>query len=176
MEKKIGGERNQERNQERPQDGTREKLRPMRSRRGIGIVECLILIIVLAVVVGAIFSTLNWSVKNYTFARQGMKGRELLFNWVQAFESQWPAPGTASPEDAFKKVAEALNGRWDSANGLIRVNGLTIVPRAGQEVAGRRIINLKIYEGNNTTGKLIVNLSRSYNIFSSETVSDNSLL
>ena len=172
MEKKAGGENNQERGSVE----AHEKFRPMGPRKGVGIVECLILILVLTVVMGTIFSALNWSVKNYTFARQGMKGRELLFNWVQAFESQWPAPGAATFEGSFKKVAEALNGSWDSANGLIRVNGFTIVPSPGQEVDGRRVIDLRIYEGNNTRGKLIVNVSRSYNIFSSETVSDNVLL
>ncbi|MDR1875448.1 MAG: hypothetical protein LBQ90_10620 [Synergistaceae bacterium] len=154
----------------------RRKIGPAKSRKGIGIAECLVLIVVLALATGAIFSTLGWSTGSYTFARREMKGRELLFNWVQTFESLWPTPGHPSPEDAFEKAANALNGTWDRTNRLARVNGFTIVPRAGQESAGKRVIDLKIYGGNNKTGKLIVSMGRSYNIFSSETVSDDSLL
>lgn len=150
--------------------------RLMRPRRGTGIIECLILIIVLGITMSAIFTTLSWSVRNYTFARQEMKGRELLFDWVQTFESLWPTTDASQPEEAFPKVADIMNGTWDKLNNLIRVDGFTIVPQAGRETAGRRVIDLKIYKGDNVRSKPIVNLGRSYNIFSNETVSDNSLL
>jgi hypothetical protein len=152
------------------------KIGAMKSHKGTGITECLILIIVLGLAVSAIFSTLCWSVKSYTFARQEMKGRELLFGWVQAFESLWPAADASSPEDAFEKVAGILNGTWDNSNKLTCVDGFIIVPRAKTETAGSQVVDLKIYGGSDTKSKLIVDLTRSYNVFSSETVSDNSLL
>ena len=62
----------------------------MKSRQGVSIVECVILIIIVAVAFGAVFSTLGWSAKNYAFAGQDTRSRVVLFNWVQAFESMWP--------------------------------------------------------------------------------------
>jgi hypothetical protein len=139
----------------------------VRLRKGVGIVECLILIVILVLTFEAINTTLSWSSKSYTL--QEIKGRELLFNWSQAFESLWSASDYPQPEDAFEKVADMLNGSWDAAD--VHIGGFTIVARAGIPTAGKLPVELKIYAGDTATGKPVVKANKSFNIFPRKTVS-----
>ncbi|MDR1977285.1 MAG: hypothetical protein LBQ42_00970 [Synergistaceae bacterium] len=147
----------------------------LNSREGIGLAEALILMIILGVALIAIFSTLEWGSKSYTFARQEMQGRELLFNWVQTFESLWPTSSFPNPDDAFNATAASMGGSWNNANKQARVEGFTIETLTKPVNAGKLPISVRIYVGNSNKGKLVVSMDKSYNIFSNETVSDDSL-
>ncbi|MDR1979014.1 MAG: hypothetical protein LBQ42_09810 [Synergistaceae bacterium] len=146
----------------------------MKSHKGISLAECLILIVVVMGVMAALFRELEWSAKSYAFAREDLKSQELFFNWVQTFESLWPNV-YSDPEDAFQKVAVMLNGTWDDAKKIARVSKLVVEPQALGQSAGRMAIEIKIYS-ENSPQKLMVNLSRSYNSFSNDTVSDDASL
>jgi hypothetical protein len=146
----------------------------VKSHKGLSFVECLILIIVVLVVMMALFTELAWSSKSYIFAREDLKSRELFFNWVQTFESLWPDV-CAEPEDAFEMTTLTMNGEWDDTKKIARVGGLTVEPRDLGQSDGRILIGIKIYSESDPQ-KFMVNVNRSYNAFSNDTVSDDALL
>ncbi|MDR3230979.1 MAG: hypothetical protein LBT65_06040 [Synergistaceae bacterium] len=142
--------------------------------RGMSIVECLVLMVILAVTVGALFTELAWSARSYSFARQDLTAREVLFNWVQTFESLWPN-FYADPVDAFREATIVLNGTWDAGRRLGRVGGFTIAAVDKGHSSGTLKLGIKIYSGEDPTENF-VELERSYNSFSNEVVSDDVLL
>lgn len=153
-------------------------------RKGISVIECIILMIIVGVAFGAIFTTAAWAQRSYTSSKQGKASRELLFSWVQKFESLWsPSPGDIPAklyEDAMiasESVAEMMNGSSPTGSGIgigayreTRINGFTV--RATNR--GLRDERLLVLEINISTGnKTWVNLQRGYNRYSNETVSDD---
>jgi hypothetical protein len=146
----------------------------LKLRKGIGIAECLILILVVGVTLGAIFTTLTWAVKNQSFTREDMACRELLFSWVQNFESLWPT--RLHPRDdvsgAVRAVAGMMNGRWDSAKKMARIGPFDVKAEESRRVNGKMVLKITI-RGGGGNGKILVNLERGYNSYSNETVSDD---
>ncbi|MDR3264483.1 MAG: hypothetical protein LBT15_00585 [Synergistaceae bacterium] len=142
--------------------------------RGMSIAECLILMVILMVTVGALFTELTWSARTYSSAKQGLAARELLFSWVQTFESLWPN-FQSKPVDAFKETATVLNGTWDAAGQLGRMGGFTVSAVEKGRAAGVLTLGIRIYSGENPTGDF-VEMDKNYNLFSNEAVSDDALL
>jgi hypothetical protein len=161
--------------------GRRKELIDMMTRKGVriklcgtSIVECLILMIVMMVVVGALLTELTWSTKNYISAKQGLMAREILFNWVQTFESLWPDFYT-NFEDACREATTVLNGTWDAAHRLGRIDGMIIETVDKGRSSGALRLGIRIYAAENSARKFL-ELDRRYNLFSNEVVSDNVLL
>ncbi|MDR2522772.1 MAG: hypothetical protein LBC93_03620 [Synergistaceae bacterium] len=140
-------------------------------REGIGIIETLILLVVLGVTLSAIFTTMAWTSRSYIFGRKGRESRELLFNFVQAFESVWSpgfvAAGAVPPE--AEEVARILGGTWDSSKKQAAVNGFILKAASRGSTGGSMVLRITI----STEGKNIVELDRAYNIYSNETTSDD---
>jgi hypothetical protein len=136
----------------------------------MSIVECLILMIVVGVTFGAIFSTMGWATKSYAFGKQDKESRELLFSWVQTFESLWP--NAYSDENyAIEAVSKMLGGTWTGSEARIGGFILTVVNRGF--VDGRLELDIAIRTGDSK--KNLVNVRRNYNSFSNETVSDDAV-
>ena len=156
-------------------------------RKGMTLFEVMILLVVLAVTLGAVFSTMAWASKSYAFGRQDKKSREVLFCWVQTFESLWPTkpqPGESLAEwknkwkdwgflntEAQKqiKLAGEKLGVWDSGKNRAIVEGCIVTVTPVSSANGKMDLRVTISSGNKT----LVELTRSYNVYSSDTVSDD---
>ena len=143
-------------------------------RKGVGIVECLILMIIVGITFSAIFATMAWSQRSYIFSKQDKESRELLFSWVQAFESTWsPERGDSDSvkvnkaAQAIEAVAKALNSKSYSG-GVARIGNFDVTVRLGSLSGGKLPLKISIRSG----GKTWVDLERSFNAFSNETVPD----
>ena len=181
---------------------------PDLKRKGVSLVESLILIIVLLVTMGAIFATMVESQRSYAFHKQDRESREVLFAWVQAFESIWPPDDPAIPaqdrEDPeypswewfdewqaywranwrtllgrqVEKAGGEL-GEWDPVGNVARINGFVVrvEPATDLNVLNGRIdLSIDIRAGaGGRNAPSPVNILRSFNIYSSDTVSDDVL-
>ena len=155
-------------------------------RRGISLVECVILVVVLMIAVGAVFSTLGMAQRTYTFHIQDKRAREVLFAWHQTFESMWPpSENFYKDTSGWQNQANAVIESTSEAMGFDLIGPSTTSPRparvGGLEIEaeavaldrrrGRLDLDITVKMG---SGKIIVNrVRRSYNIFSHETVSDD---
>jgi hypothetical protein len=144
----------------------------LRAREGVTIAECIILVVVVSVALGGLFTTMTWANNTYTFSKQDMGARGLLFSWVQGFESRWKDP--MNVDDTAKDVTQSMGGTWNSGKGTIGTLTLT-----ASEVArgnGRMKLRIAIFGGqsrkDNKDGK-ILDLERSFNLYSNDTVSDD---
>ena len=141
--------------------------------------EVIFLLIVLSITLGAVFSTMAWAARSYTFGKQDKQSREVFFSWVQTFESMWPTqayranPASWSSEARrqIEEVGKTL-GTWDAARSraLIGAYSVTVTPTAPS--VGKINLTITIQAGNKT----MVELTRSYNIYSHDTVSDDVLV
>ena len=130
-----------------------------RKRKGMGIVECLILIVVVGITFGAIFSTMAAATRSYAFSKQDKESRELLFSWIQTFEALWP--GTYSvPEDkvddAIERASNMLGGTWSGGKAYIR--GYTLTAANAGLSGGRLTLHVTIQTGDSS--KALVDLTR----------------
>jgi hypothetical protein len=139
-------------------------------RKGIGIVECLILMVVVGVTFGAIFSTMAWATRSYAFSRQDKESRELLFSWIQTFESLWP-DAFSDVDDAIEAASNMLGGTW--TGGRAQIGGYTLTALDSGLSEGH--LELHVTIAVNDTRKTLVDLRRRYNAFSNETVSDDAV-
>jgi hypothetical protein len=140
----------------------------------MSIAECIVLIVVVVLAMGAIFATLGWSSRNYTFSREEMKARELLFNWVQIFESLWPNL-YGDVDEALAHTSTLQNGSWDENARTSQIDGFTIAANEQEQIDGGIRLAMRVFVGNVAGGRLVLNTTRDYNAFSNETVSDDSL-
>ena len=148
-------------------------------RKGVGIVECLVLIIVLGVTLGAVFTTMAWAQKSYTFSKQDKESREILFNWAQTFESLWPtetfmadhSTWDAQARLSIENVGRRL-GTWDSTRERARIGGYYVTATPVMPSGGSMGLNIVI----RASGKDLVKLMRRYNVYSTDTVSDDVLV
>ena len=155
---------------------------PKTKRKGLSLVECIILMIVLVVTLGAIFTTMAWAQKSYVFSKQDKDSRELLFNWVQTFESLWPpeVPDgtdlkdpvflTNSANEIIDEVFAILGG--NPANRVIK--GFTVNTTPTLDIPTGKI-DLRIVVRAGSPGKTLVEVTRHYNLYTTDTVSDDVL-
>jgi hypothetical protein len=150
----------------------------------MGIMECLILIVVVGLTFGAIFSTMAWATKSYVFSKQDKESRELLFSWIQTFESLWPGDYDVDPDvdyppgevpgldDAAEVASNILGGTWVGGETReARIGGFTLTAVDSGTSGGRLELRVAIQTGD--TKKTLVDLRRNYNAFSNDTVSDD---
>jgi len=156
-------------------------------RKGISIVESLILMLVLGVTFGAIFSTLGWAHRTHASSRHDRESRVLLFNWVQTFESFFhlpPAPGDAlvlgtvgHALTASAEVTRLLGGTSSTITGANRhtgqigfftVEATPVVAAAPND--GR--LDLTVVIRSEARRAPWVDLVKSFNRFSNDTVAD----
>ena len=169
-------------------------------RKGISIVESLVLMIVLGVTFGAIFTTLGSAYRAHANSRHDRESREVLFSWVQAFESFFPPPlipaptappGTPPPPpvppdiNATANIAQALLAATQATQLMGGTPNNTAIMHTGTNVRG---FTVQATPAINTTnvGVMDINivisgvgrsapwvtLSRSFNRFSNEMVPD----
>jgi hypothetical protein len=150
-------------------------------RKGMSITENLILMVVLGITFGAIFTTLVWAQKTRVHSMLDRESRELLFSWVQAFESFFPPDGpdlgtVADAVAAGSRATGRLGGvtiadTADAHTGRIGHFALTATPTIlPLPYYGRINLQIVITSGGRHTPW--VDLVRRFNRFSSETVSD----
>ena len=144
-------------------------------RKGISIIECLILMIILVVSLSAIFITMGWAQRSHATSRNDRESRELLFSWVENFESLWQPGIEDSPGELIDKgnravedVAIRMNGTFN--NGVAHIGAFTVkaTPKVNE---GRLVLGISI----NSSGRRApwVTLDRSFNVFYIDTVSDD---
>ena len=158
---------------------------PYVKRKGVSIVECVILIIVLVVAIGAIFETTALAQRNYTSTKLERDSRNVLFNWVQTFESLWPPDGM-NPHNAADASGAALVcieqvgnmlGTYSASERLTRIGALTVVATPSAPVGGSMGLNIVIRgSGSSRRSSPLLNLTRVYNLYTTETVSDDVLV
>lgn len=160
----------------------------VRRRKGVSLVEAMILILVLALTMGAMFATMAWASRTHAFGRQGTESRQVLFAWLQTFESVWPpnnlwppfdpndpVPAPPPPGTIIQRADEQIVivgnmlGTWDAPSGRALIGSYTVqaVP-AAQAGDGLMTLAITVRAGN----RELVTLNRSFNIFSSDAVMD----
>ena len=146
-----------------------------RKRKGMGITESLILILVVGITFGAIFTTMAWATRSYTFGKQDKESRELLFSWIQTFESLWPDiydDDVNGVNDAIEATSSLLGGTW-IGGGEARIGAFTLTAVNFGLSGGSLDLRVTIQAGDSK--KTLVDLRRSYNSSSNETVSDDAV-
>ncbi|MDR1048999.1 MAG: hypothetical protein LBL51_04520 [Synergistaceae bacterium] len=144
-----------------------------KKRKGMSITESIILIVVVGITFGALFTVMSWSTKGYAFSKQDNGSRELLFSWIQTFESLWPGTyGVGGVDDAIEAAAKLLGGTCK--DGEARIGGFTLTAENAGLSDG--ILELHVTIRAIDSEKNLVDLTRSYNAFSNETVSDDTVL
>jgi hypothetical protein len=142
-----------------------------KKHEGMSVVECVILVVVVGLTFGAIFSTMAWAAKSYAFSKQDKDSRELFFSWIQTFESLFPgAYGDA--DDAIEAASTMLGGTWSGGKARI---GSFVLTAVNSGLSGGRLELLITIQAGESNKNLVV-LKRSYNAFSNETVSDDAVL
>jgi len=148
-------------------------------RKGASLVESLILIIVVVISLGAIFASINFGLRTYSFGRQDLESRKLLFTWYQTFESVWPPPGhQITPKPGPGALATAAQGQievvanmlgaWHNGRAIIRGYSVQAEPAV---VAATGVLNvtITIRSGERV---LVDSIVRTFNTFSGDTVGD----
>jgi hypothetical protein len=145
-------------------------------RLGVGIVECLLLIVVLSICIAAILTTMGWGSKSYTFAKDDLDRRIFLFNWFQAFESFYP--GIVDDfAAACAQTTDHLGGGWDTTSSIAPVTGEVTLKGVRFQVKeaangdGMLKMDVKVYASESGSAEL--RFTKHFNVFSSETVSDD---
>jgi hypothetical protein len=142
-----------------------------RKRKGMGIMECLILMIVVGLTFGAMFTTMAWATRSYASGKQDQESRELLFSWIQTFESLWPNAYGGDVDGAIRAASNMLGGTW--SNGEARIGGFTLTAVDAGLSGGN--LELRVTIRASDSKKTLVDLRRNYNAFSNETVSDDAV-
>jgi hypothetical protein len=142
-------------------------------RRGVGIVECIILMVILGISVAAIMTTMGWASRTYAFSKDDLDRRTLLFNWCQAFESFFPGV-TDDIDNACRRTTEFLGGSWDTSTKRadFKRAHFTVTSTSATTVA---VAELEIKMYRQAGGTADVSFLRHFNRISSETVSDDSI-
>jgi len=157
-------------------------------RKGVSLVEAMILILVLAITMGAMFATMAWASRTYSFGRQDSESRQVLFRWVQTFESLWQPASVWPPFDpntpnarpsnadlnneANTRIAEAggILGVWDGTNNRAQIGSYSVeaIP-AADTASGMMNVTITVSAGNRI---LVGPLVNRFNTFASEFVED----
>ena len=137
------------------------------SRKGLGIVECLILIIVLVVSFSAMLATLSWGSRSYAFSRAQLESRMLLSCWAETLEAIFPDV-IQEPEDAFEHVAKVMGGTWNAVAKTAIVHGTKLTAEVLSNVDGILKVGVKIERGEKDFES-----NKIFNMYSSATVPDD---
>jgi Tfp pilus assembly protein PilV len=136
-------------------------------RRGVSIVECLILMIILAVTIGAIMETVAWSMHLQTSSRENMGAYLFINNWfetLESFTSEEIASGDFSSAAGIRAMVEERMGK----KGLYKFE----VTRGPVAANGVYTVCLRVRPSQVRTQHWLV-VSRDINMFSTATAPDN---
>lgn len=146
-----------------------------RRRKGVTIVEVLILMMVLGISIWAIMSTATWSTELQAATRSNINARILASSWFEVFESINPKPLPPEPpfnmQTAAAQVAQILDpdATGSYASGF-SIQGFKVIATEMSTVDGVRSVNLSIEQG---MGVAPFSIQKRVNSRSSETVSDD---
>ncbi|MDR1978474.1 MAG: hypothetical protein LBQ42_07055 [Synergistaceae bacterium] len=141
-------------------------------RKGISIVECIILLVIVSVTIGAIMQTIAWSIGLQTFSREDLGIHIFVNNWFEALESLPPSRlgmGNSDLEDASVpggKIVDQVKARMGRASPYKYE-----ASRAGP-VNGTYTIRLEVWPSSKQRSSRVV--LRDINTFSTATAPDNS--
>ena len=136
-----------------------------RRRRGISMIECLILMVVLGISIWAVMAALVWSMDLQTFSRHDIGSYMYASNWFEALESL--PPGTLAASD-FNDAVVAVKNLLGTGNAY-RIEATRTGPSSGVYT-----VELKIFSTSSMRPPFVV--SRDINEFSNETVPDDKVL
>ncbi|MDR1874798.1 MAG: hypothetical protein LBQ90_07300 [Synergistaceae bacterium] len=136
-------------------------------RRGISIVECLILMVVVAIAIGAIMQTVAWSMNLQVTSRENMGAYLFVNNWFETLESLEPSSidaGNFSSAGDIRAAVQARMGkkppyRYEVTRGPTNLSG------------GVYTVRLEVWPSSTKARSLVV--SRDVNRFSTKTAPDN---
>ena len=115
----------------------RGALYEVKRRKGSSIVESLILMIIIGITFGAIFTTMGWAHRTHMHSRHDRESRELLSSWVQVFDAKWqPALDDNNVNALQNRAANAITDAVNMMGGApptvvggvftANVNGFTL--------------------------------------------------
>ena len=135
----------------------------MSRRKGMSIVEGLILMVVLAIAIWAIMSTAIWTTQLQTSSRGDIGVRTLATSWFEVFESI--NPEGMDFDDAKARVVATLEGSGDY------ISGFKVEAKEISVSGGVRTVELRLSQP--ASKKAPVTIRRRVNSMSHETVSDD---
>ena len=143
--------------------------------KGLGIVECIILMIVLGISLWSIMSTVAWSTELQTFARNALDARILASSWFEVFESVNPEPVDSSftMQSASDFVAGFLDGNYSGTYPNYTINSFRVFVNEVTSADGVRSVELRVDAAGDVKRKKPLVLLRQINARSGETVSDD---
>jgi len=123
-------------------------------RKGVTIVESVILMIVLMLTFGAVFATLGWGQVTHIHSRNSRESMEVLFSFVQAFDAMFQPVGHEEPvvdlvnraDGAFAGAAIALGGTFIGTAPLraqVRSFSIEATPQPGPNRSLQLVINVR---------------------------------
>ena len=153
----------------------------LRARPGITIIESIILMMILGIIFGAVFSTAAMAQRAHGDGRQRREARELLFNWIQNFESTWVPDHTLTIPQQNANVMTAIE------DVQTMMGGTTYWAVPATHISRMGMFNVTVHNNGITDGALdlniiiavprgaappraIMNVQRRFNVFSNETV------
>lgn len=134
------------------------------ARGGFSLIDCLILLLILGLALGAITSTLLWASDLGNFNRATLGMRTVASSVFEALESVPPAALDSDFANAFADLVASLGGSGGA------LGGYTITATAEPAVNGAREVTLKISQ--TASKKAAYTLKRSVNSFSENTADD----
>jgi type II secretory pathway pseudopilin PulG len=156
----------------------RAKTMRLKRRKGVTIVECVILMVVLGISMWAILSTAVWSAELRAFAKEEINARILASSWFEVFESVDPEPQPPLPpfdmNDTAAYVAKVLdpNASGNPLSGFA-IQGYRVLAEETANTEGVRSVRLTLRWGRGSKRENPYVLVRRINARSSETVSDD---
>jgi type II secretory pathway pseudopilin PulG len=138
--------------------------RSVNTRGGFSLIDCLILLLILGLALGAITSTLFWASDLGNFSRATLGMRTVASSVFEALESIPPATLDSNFNSAFANVIQSLGG------GSGRLGGYAIAATAQPAVNGAREVTMTISQP--TSKKAKYTLKRFINSFSENTADD----
>lgn len=143
-----------------------------RRRRAFVLGEALILIIVVLISLGGIFSSIDYAVLLRERAEADLDGYMIAQAWFEALESQEPEKieNQAILSAKALEVTKCLGGRA-LGSGRFLFGSLVLLPEFGGTLNGVRRVDLTVSKPQEEWGSL--RFSRSFNMHSSNTVQDN---
>lgn len=143
-------------------------------RRAFALGEALILIVVVLITFGGIFSSIDYAMRLREQAQADLDGYMTAQAWFEALESEEPEKidGEKMLDSAAGRVINRLGGET-LGFGRYRVRNLLLFPRFGGAVDGALRIDLVVRKPARGKEGAPLNFSRSYNVHDSNTVEDN---
>lgn len=145
-----------------------------KKRKAFALGEALILIVVVLITFGGIFSSINYAMNFRERAQADLDGYMTAQAWFEALEAEEPEKieDQATLNAAALKATERLGGEA-LGSGRFRVRNLVLLPVFGGTENGARLIDMTVRKPTQIGTESLLHFSRSFNIHGSNTVQDN---